>query len=188
MNNTLKIVFWSILTLLVSAIIIYLLLSFEKYFPVEGFLFAFELHFLLMAWYAFSLSNLKLSYGSNYYHAKPIEENGKVYIYLGVNAFRWFLKKISWNSISDKSNGSIIKDLDRLKKREKHTREAEFAHLILFIHFVLIAFYFLPNSNVFWLLTLNVVLHAYPVFIQRYNRPRYLKLISILEKRTNLEE
>ena len=167
--------------------IIYLFRSLDDYFPIDSFIYAFELHFVLMAWYAFSLPFLKLNYISHYYNIRPIEQKGEIYVYFGVNVFRGFLKKIGWNKISDKSNGIVIKDLSRLRKREKHTREAEFAHLVLFIHFLLIAIYFLSNNNPFWLLILNVVLHVFPVFIQRYNRPRYLRLISELEKSTALE-
>lgn len=182
-----KIILWIIATLLLSILIIYLLSDFKKYFPVESFIYAFELHFILMAWYAFSLPFLKLSYNNTYYQIKPFEKEGGVYVYFGVNVFRGFLKIIGWNKVSDKSNGHVKKDLIRLKKREKHTREAELAHVLLFIHFVLISIYFLPNYNVFWLLVLNVFLHAFPIFVQRYNRPRYLKLITKLETRKNLE-
>lgn len=178
---------WLLATLAFSVLVILLMLQFPKIFPVASFIFSFDLHFILMAWYAFSLPYLKLDYSSSYYDSKPIENNGKLYTYFGVNAFRWFLKIIGWNKISDKSNGQVKKDLVRLKKREKHTREAEFAHLILFIHFVLIALYFSTKYNVLWLLVLNVLLHAFPIFIQRYNRPRYLKLIAILERRKDFE-
>lgn len=162
--------------MLVSTLIIYLLQGFEKYLPVGSFLYAFELHFILMAWYAFSLNVLKLDYKSSYYNSASIENNGKIYVYFGVNIFRWFLKRIGWNKISDKSNGYVTKDLNRLKKREKHTREAELAHAILFVHFILISLYFVQSYNVIWLMVLNIILHAFPVFIQRYNRPRYLKV------------
>lgn len=181
MVKSLKRILWIVSTFILTYVVICSLLKFEKLFKPDGFLFAFELHFILMAWYAFSLPFLKLKYDSTYFNIKPFEKNGKLYSYFGVNIFRLFLKKIGWNKISDSSNGVIQKNLERLKKREKHTREAELAHVILFWHFILIAFCFLKNHNVFWLLFLNIVFHVFPVFVQRYNRPRYLKLISRFE-------
>jgi len=146
-------------------------------------MFAFELHFILMAWYAFTLPFLKLDYKNDCFDLKSFEKEGKVYTYFGVNIFRWFLKIIGWNKISDKSNGTINKSLERLQKREMHTRESELAHTILFVHFLIIAFYFMFTFNMFWLLFLNVIFHAFPVFVQRYNRPRYLKLIANIKSR-----
>jgi hypothetical protein len=179
LKKKLKIGFWVILTLLFSGISIYIFRGFEMYFSIGSFIYAFDL--LLMAWYAFSIPFLKLDYRNSYDNIKSIEREGAIYIYFGVNMFRWFLKTIGWNKITDKSNGDIIKDLTRLKKREWHIRESELGHFILFVHFLLIIFYFLPNYNTAWLMVLNILLHAFPVFIQRYNRPRYLRLISTLE-------
>lgn len=178
MKNSLKIILWIVVTLLFSWLVILALKQFPKLFPIDGFFFAFELHFILMAWYAFSLSKLNLNYRSSYYNLKPFELNGRLYKYLGVNIFRAFLKVIGWNKISDQSNGRVIKNLERIKKREKHTREAEFAHAILFLHFIVIALYFSSKYNVFWLLFLNVILHLFPIFIQRYNRPRYSRILD----------
>lgn len=173
--------FWIIANILVSIALIYGLSYFKKFLPTDSFLFAFQLNFLMMAWYAFTLPMLKLNFNSSYYKAKSFEKNGAIYKSIGVNLFRGFLKAIGWNKISDQSNGRVLKDLNRLKQREKHTKEAELAHLILFFNFLLIAAYFALHYNVFWFLFLNVVLHAYPVFIQRYNRPRYRKLINTFE-------
>lgn len=182
-QKQLRIVLWLIITFGVTCFSIYVLKKYPKLFPINGFMFAFELHFILMSWYAFTLSFLKLDYKKGYFDLKSFEKEGKVYTYFGVNIFRWFLKIIGWNKISDKSNGTINKSLERLQKREMHTREAELAHAILFIHFLIIAFYFMFTFNVFWLLFLNIIFHVFPVFVQRYNRPRYLKLIAIIKSR-----
>lgn len=136
-----------------------------------------------MGWYAFSMPYLNLDYSSSYYNLRLFEKEGMVYKYFGLNVFRWFLKTIRWNKSIDVSKGVILKNVDRLEKREKHTREAELAHMLLFIHFiVIIMFSLFSKNNVFWLFLLNIILHIYPVFVQRYNRPRYLKLISKLKK------
>ncbi|MCT4628584.1 hypothetical protein [Winogradskyella sp.] len=187
MNIKIKLSLWFVATITVTVIVVYLLKMLPKYFPVESFLFAFELHFLLMAWYAFSLPKLKLQYNSFYYEPKSFEKKGLIYSCFGVNVFRKFLKIIQWERFSNSANGKIKYDLTRLKKREKHTREAELAHIILVFHFIVIALFFCQTYNVFWLLFLNVLFHLYPVFVQRYNRPRYLQLISIIELRKNLE-
>lgn len=167
-------------TLLITVLCIWLCNK-VFFYRLDSFVFAWVLHFLLMSWYAFSLPYLKLEYKGSYYDIKPIEGKGKIYTYFGVNIFRWILKRIGWNKTSDKQNGEIVKSVDRLKRTEQHTREAELAHGILFLHFLVISFYFLPSHNVFWLLLLNIILHIYPVFVQRYNRPRYLKLIAKLD-------
>ncbi|MBT8245429.1 MAG: hypothetical protein HKP48_05600 [Winogradskyella sp.] len=185
MNNFIKTSLWPIATLWVSFLAIYGFLQVEKRFTVNSFLFAFDLHFVLMFWYAITLPWLKLKYDSSYYNIKPYENNGKVYTYFGVNVFRWFLRFMGWNRISDKSNGRVLKNIERLKKREKHTREAEFANALLFVHFLGIAFCFMTSHNMFWLLILNTILHLVPVFIQRDNSPRFLKLISRFEATQN---
>lgn len=183
MKTSLKLILWLISTALVTVILVFVLQLFPKILPVDGFLFAFELHFLMMGWYAFSLPKLKLEYNTSYFETKPFENNGRLYTYFGVNGFRWFLKIIQWEKFSNSINGKVTYNLKQLQKRARHTKEAELAHLILAIHFGLLSSIFCFTNNVFWILFLNIIFHLYPIFVQRYNRPRYQNIISKIELR-----
>jgi hypothetical protein len=84
-------------------------------------------------------------------------------------------------------NMAVKKDFENLKSREKNTRAGEFSHLLIAI-IVLILTLILTSSikEAKWLIITNIIFHIYPVFTQRYNRPRYLRAINIFENRVNL--
>jgi hypothetical protein len=77
-----KIIIWIIATLIFTIGICYIFSFYPKYFPFESFIFAFELNFLMMGWFAFSTPKLKLSYKWNYFIPKKIKNNEKYIITL----------------------------------------------------------------------------------------------------------
>jgi hypothetical protein len=184
-----RFVIWIIATSIFLAGICYTFSLFPKYFPFDGFLFAFDLHLLLMAWFAFSITYLKISYEWNYFLPKSIENDGKIYNYFGVNIFRKILVIIGWEKITRKMNGTVKFNIENLKKREKNTRTGEFAHFVIGI-IVMILTLILAKSfeDAKWLIITNIIFHFYPVLLQRYNRPRYLKTINKFERRTELKK
>ena len=187
MQKKSRIIIWTIATFVFTAGICYGFSFYQKHFPFDSFIFAFELNFLMMGWFAFSTPQLKMSYKWNYFIPKKIEKNGKIYNYFGVNIFRKILVIIGWERITNSMNKSVKNDYENLKSREINTRAGEFSHLIIAI-IVLILTPVLTNSlkEAKWLIITNIIFHIYPIFIQRYNRPRYLRVINIFEKRMNL--
>ena len=182
-----RIIIWIIATFIVTAGICYGFSFFQKYFPFDSFIFAFELHFLMMGWFAFSTPYLKMSYDWNYFVPKKIEKYGKIYNYFGVNIFRKILVIIGWERITNSMNKSMKNKYENLKARERNTRAGEFSHLMIAI-IVLMLIPILTNSfkEAKWLIITNIIFHVYPIFTQRYNRPRYLRIVNIFEKRMNM--
>ena len=122
----------------------------------------------------------KLKLESTYYNSKKWETGGKIYIWFGVQGFRKVLVWVGWEKLS-KAVNPVNKSLDALKHLEYSTRQSEFGHLIIFfIVFaltLLVGFYYGFKQSL-WLLILNILLNAYPIGVQRFNRPRLLKAIN----------
>ncbi len=185
MKKTSRFIIWVLATLAFTAGICYVFSLFPKYFPFDGFLFAFEVHFLLMAWFAFSTPHLQLDYAWSYFEPKKMEQKGAIYTYFGVNLFRKFLVHIGWEKFTESMNVPVKNDVENLKKREKNTRAGEFSHLVIAILVLLLALILTNSFNeAKWLIVTNILFHIYPIITQRYNRPRYLRAIRILEKRS----
>ena len=182
-----RIIIWTITTIAVTAGICYLFSLFPKYFSFDSFIFAFELNFLLMGWVAFTTPLLKMNYEWTYFLPKNFENDGKIYNYFGVNIYRKILVIVGWEKITKSINMAVKNNIENIKSREKNTRAGEFSHLLIAI-IVLIITLILTKSikDAKWLLLTNLIFHIYPIFIQRYNRPRYLRVIDTLEKRNNL--
>lgn len=146
---------------------------------MHSFLFAWTLNFMLMIAVSYLTLTLNLELKSSYYDSKKWEDDGKIYKWFGINGFRKILVWIGWEKIT-KVNNPVKKNLDALKQLEHSTRQSEFGHLVIFF-MVLIPTLFIGFNYGFkqslWLIGLNIVLNAYPVVLQRYNRPRLQKVI-----------
>ena len=164
-----------------------IVLSIVTYVAIQkgphSFVFAWTLNFMLMLGVFFFTNMFKLSLASKYYDAKPWEAKGAIYKWFGVNLFRKILVWIGWEKVIRASN-PVKNNLDAIKHLEYGTRQSEFGHLVIFFIvlatnlFVAIYYgivYSLP------LLFLNIILNAYPVILQRYNRPRMQRAMRIRE-------
>jgi hypothetical protein len=72
------------------------------------------------------------------------------------------------------------KSTDALVRREYATRGAEFGHWVVFFIVMGFAVYVGLKEgfrHARWLILVNVLVNLYPVFVQRYNRPRLQKAI-----------
>ena len=117
---------------------------------------------------------------STYFNSKKWESEGKKYKWLGIHGFRKVLVWVGWEKLNKASN-PVKKSLDALKHLEYSTRQSEFGHLIIFfivLFLTIIVGFYYGFKRTIWLLILNVVLNAYPVVVQRFNRPRLLKAIN----------
>jgi hypothetical protein len=147
---------------------------------LDSFVFAWILNFLLMIGVLFITQTLKPGLGSAWYQLKEWEAGGKIYKWLGVNGFRKVLVWVGWEKLNKESN-PVKKSPDALKHLEYSTRQSEFGHLliliIVFIFMLVVAINYGIGDSL-WLLILNIILNAYPIAVQRYNRPRLQKAIN----------
>src|SRR5690606_17917420 len=147
---------------------------------LPSFIFAWVLNFMLMVGVLYITQTFKPRLASTYYHSKKWEAEGKIYKWLGVDIFMKVLVWIGWEKVHKASN-PVKKNLESLRHLEYGTRQSEFGHLIIF--FIVLAvtlfvgFYYGLKQSL-WLLILNILLNAYPIGVQRYNRPRLRKAIA----------
>jgi Na+(H+)/acetate symporter ActP len=147
---------------------------------MHTFVFAWVLNFMLMMAVLHFTQTFQPSLSSTYYNSKKWEAEGKIYKWFGVHGFRKILVWVGWEKLNKPSN-PVKKNLDALKHLEYGTRKSEFGHLIIFVIVLVIAlcvgFYYGLRQSL-WLHLLNIVLNAYPIGVQRYNRPRLQNAIN----------
>lgn len=179
--------FFIFLIIVGTIVILYFIVS---WIGVKGFLFAWILNFMLMMCVYFFTETLKAPLQTNYYREKQWEKKGKTYERLGINLFRKLLVMLGWEKLNKKDN-PVAKNLKALMHLEYRTRQSELGHLIIFV--IVLGFniyvaiqYGLEES--LWLLVLNILLNLYPIFLQRYNRPRLQRAIALSKRREGMKQ
>ncbi|KAA0991379.1 glycosyl-4,4'-diaponeurosporenoate acyltransferase CrtO family protein [Dyadobacter aurulentus] len=169
---------------LIIIITIALIYGVSHYIDMQGFSFAWIINFLLMGCVLYFTETLKSPLTSAYYQEKAWEKKGKIYEYLGINIFRKILIWVGWERLNKKSN-PIRKNTQTLLQLHYRTKQSEFGHVIIFIIVlgfnILVAFKYGYNRSM-WLLVLNILLNLYPIFLQRYNRPRIERAINLSKR------
>ncbi|MEJ2901994.1 hypothetical protein WAE58_06145 [Pedobacter panaciterrae] len=154
------------------------------YIKMDGFSFSWILNFMLMLFVVVFTAVLKSPLGSSYFNEKEWERRGKTYEYLGINFFRKLLVWIGWEKVIRKSN-PIEKNTKALVNLHYQTKKSELDHLIILLIVlgfnVFVAFEYGVLKSL-WLLILNVLLNLYPIFLQRYNRPRIKRAINLSKR------
>ncbi|MCC9167909.1 hypothetical protein [Pontibacter harenae] len=131
-----------------------------------------------MAWYTilFNLFKPKMDWG--YFEDKPFEKEGKLYKYFGVHFYRKILVWIGWEKMYRQKN-PMKANLTTLRARDYNTKESEFGHLIIaMIVFAFTVWFTKSLDEAKWLIITNLFLNIYPIIVQRYNRPRYSRVIG----------
>lgn len=154
------------------------LVFFERVAGFRSFLFAFELHFLLMA--AASLIDPLLSpeLDSPRFDVAPREI--ALYRRLGVLGFMRLLQRIGWTrALRDKK----VFDGTRatLASYERATRHGENNHTWLFLLVLAPMGWAVMHGwwdAVLWMGSMNVVFHLYPILLQRTQRARLRGLLQ----------
>ncbi|RQO65939.1 hypothetical protein DBR43_27210 [Pedobacter sp. KBW06] len=174
------------LTLILIAIItIGSIYALVVYIKMDGFSFAWILNFLLMLFVVFFTDALKSPLASPYYNEKGWEQRGKIYEHLGINLFRKLLVWIGWEKVIRKTN-PIEKNTNALMNLYYRTKKSELDHLIILVIvlgfniFVAFKFGLIKSLS---LLILNVLFNLYPIFLQRYNRPRIKRALNLSQRR-----
>lgn len=156
-----------------------------SYVGMQGFLFAWVLNFLLMMCVLLFTETLRSPFTSPYYEEQKWEADGKIYKRLGINVFRKLLVWVGWEKLNKKSN-PVEKSTKALLQLHYRTKQSEFGHIVIFVIvfgftvFVALEFGFVESL---WLLFLNILLNLYPIFVQRYNRPRLSRAILLSKRR-----
>lgn len=169
----------------IAIITIACIIALVHYIKMDGFSFAWILNFLLMFFVVFFTGALKSQLNSSYYHEKGWERGGKIYEHLGINFFRKLLVWIGWEKVIRKSF-PLEKNTGALMNLHYQTKKSELDHLIILVIvlgfniFVAFKFGVLKSLS---LLILNVLLNLYPIFLQRYNRPRIARAINLSKRR-----
>ena len=175
----------SLLLIFIAIITIVLVYSLIHYIGMQGFLFAWTLNFLLMSCVFAFTETLKSQFKSPYYTEKSWEHRGKIYESFGINFFRKILVWIGWEKLNKKAN-PIEKNTEALMHLHYKTKQSEFGHIIILIIVlgsnIYVAFKFGVVQSL-WLLILNVLLNFYPILLQRYNRPRIERALSLSKRR-----
>lgn len=152
-----------------------------KYIGMKGFAFAWTLNLMLMMCVFVFTETLKAKFTSSYYEEKKWEKNGKIYESIGIHFFRKLLVVIGWEKLNKKDN-PVKNSYQALAYLEYRTKQSELGHLIIFFIvlgfniFVIFKFGFVESL---WLTVLNILLNVYPIFLQRYNRPRLIRAIKL---------
>ncbi|TDG34858.1 hypothetical protein EZJ43_16560 [Pedobacter changchengzhani] len=151
------------------------------YVKMDRFEFAFILNFMLMFFVLFFTKNLKPYLTSSFYDEKNWERKGTFYEYIGINIFRKILVWTGWEKLIRIDN-PIEKNTKTLTHLYNETKKGELSHIIILVIvlgfniFAICKFGFLKTV---WLLILNILLHLYPIFLQRYNRPRLKRVLNL---------
>lgn len=170
---------------LIIAVTIGLVYILAIYIRMDSFSFAWVLNFLLMTGVLAFTETLKSNLASSYYNENKWERGGKIYEQLGINFFRKLLVWVGWEKLNKKNN-PVVKDTQALMHLHYQTKKSELGHVIIlfvvfgFNVFVALKFGFVKSLS---LLILNVLLNLYPIFLQRYNRPRIERAISLSKRR-----
>lgn len=177
----------NITLIFIVCISIALVYALAKYIGMQGFSFAFSLNFLLMASVLTFTEVLKSPLASPYFNEKPWERRGEIYKSLGINLFRRLLVAVGWEKLNKKTK-PVEKNLKALTNLHYRTKQDELGHLIIFIivfGFSLFAVSKFGILKSLWLFILNILLNLYPVFLQRYNRPRIVRALAIFKNKTH---
>ncbi len=138
----------------------------------DSFAFAWVTHFVLMLWMSAASAVLRPRLDGPWYRVRSWEP--QVYRRLGVWHFMRLLRTVGWERAT---RGSRAFDGTRssLAGLDRDTRTSEFGHLVLAVVgavLVMAAIALRAWPAVAWLSVLNVVLHGYPVLLQRAMRHR----------------
>ena len=147
---------------------------------LASFVFAWVVHFMLMMAVLYSIWTFKPPMTSTYFDDKPWEDGGRIYTWIGVHWYRKILVWVGWERLHKTAN-PVKKDADALRHLEYSTRESECGHSIIFVIVAAFAVFvgiYHGWSQSIWLHVLNIVLNAYPIAVQRYNRPRLHRAVG----------
>lgn len=120
---------------------------------------------------------IKIPITGRYFTAIDIEQGGKLYEQLGIHVYKFILFHSPFVFLGKHLRAKNYKH-SQLLELEQKMRISEFGHLVGFVMILAVTFPMCRRSWKFaaWLTFLNIIMHLYPIFLQRYNRMRINKL------------
>lgn len=159
---------------LVSAAILFL----DRLLGIRSPAFAFTMHFALMTGAVFVDKLVAPRLDSPRFYVSPREI--RIYRRLGVVAFMRILQRIGWQRAM--RDPAVFDGTRRtLASYERATRHGENAHAWLFVIALAPTAWALAHGwwdAGFWILSMNVAFHLYPVMLQRTQRARLVALLG----------
>jgi hypothetical protein len=137
--------------------------------------FAFLLVWSIMCWATLVLRLYPVRLPSAYYELGPGERDGRRYERLGVLVAKRLLRRGPLSVFNPKLHLPAVRDAQAFAQLDAAMRGAETNHVIMFLIVLLaIAHAILRGwwDAAAWTLLFNVLINAYPVMLQRYNRGR----------------
>lgn len=140
-------------------------------------MFALLLNCFVLFEVAGSAQVVSISLPESYLRLRRAERGGRIYVYLGVRYFKMLMTSRAYRRWVPDFNLSraCMTPRDLLKQMQ----DAEAAHAVVFGLMLLCSGAALVAGSWYaavWLLVFNVVLNAYPVMLQRYNRGRVQRI------------
>ena len=119
-----------------------------------------------------------------YFFSWPVERDGRIYRWTGIRFFVTFLRRIGWERFWRKAI-PVNHDVESLSAYVNSTRGAEAVHLVAGVLTSLLALSIAMRHSIAgtcWLWAVNILVNAYPVMLQRYNRPRAERVMERLQR------
>ena len=141
-------------------------------FGVRGPAFAWITHFMLMAWTSAALQVAQPLLRGRWFAVRAWEP--RVYRRLGVLQYGALLRRVGWERATS-SGRSFDGTRSSLPDLERRTRMSEFAHVVIGTVGTVMVVAALAHhawDAAAWLFAANVVLHVYPIMLQRVVRAR----------------
>ena len=162
-----------------------------KVVSVDHWGYAISVNFLFIAFFTIIFESvIEPSASCGYFETRAFERGGRIYTWFGVTHYARVLRLIGWERIIGKGR-PITNDLGDLKRYEAWTRGSEAIHLLAALcvaGLTVWAGWGYSIGHIGWLVVVNSLVNLYPLMLQRFNRPRVLRLIEFDERRRSRGE
>lgn len=143
-------------------------------FGARSVAFAFAVNWIVMSWLGIAGRLYPPSLPARYFEIRPFEASGRLYEALGVRMIKYAVRRGPLHVFKRHLRLPEFPDARSLRRLERRMREPEAAHvcLFLFVMLLVVAHALVRGwwTTAVWTMLFNVLLNAYPVMLQRYNR------------------
>jgi hypothetical protein len=144
-------------------------------------MFMFCVHFLTMAWATAILDTWKPALRAGWFEPKAFERGGRLYRGWGALAFQSLLRRIGWERLIRGRGARFGVGAESASARVIGARYSEAAHLMgIVVSLPLLAWMAAARDPlaIAYYVAWTLLLHVYPVILQRHNRPRYARVAA----------
>ena len=136
-----------------------------------------------MSWVAIVGQMITFVLPPGHYDTRALERTGKVYEHLGIRLFKKFVRRGPLSVFNPGLRFPKERTIPALQHLDREMRKAETAPVYIFVLMLLFSGYALVKGGpaaMGWMLGFNILINAYPVMLQRYNRIKLQQLIDTL--------